>query len=198
MTEWAKLSIEPFVAKDDQGSMLAVAFTIWKDIDMEMRDFLNLAALVIIPIVAVLIGQDLQARAKKRDDKMRVFEVLMAHRVLGLSPEVVKAYTMIYIPVADDKEVCKKWSDYYEALCVEDPDEAQLADDIIKQTELLKAMASSLGYKDELSQAALDTKYVPVGMVNAMQQGRQQQQDYGSLLNEVITRLANNQPFPSL
>lgn len=34
-----------------------------------------------------------------------------------------------------------------------------------KQTELLRAIASSLGYKDELFHAALDVKYIPKGLV---------------------------------
>lgn len=165
---------------------------------MEMRDILNFTALILIPISAVIIGQHLQTRAKKRDDKMRIFETLMTHRTLGLSPELVRAYNMIHITFADDEKVREKWTTYYEALCAENPDEAQLADNAQKQTELLKAIASSLGYKDELSQAALDTKYTPVGMVNAAEISRQQQRDYTVLLGEVAQRLANNQPIPPL
>lgn len=165
---------------------------------MEIRDILNLIALIVVPIVAVIIGQQLQTRAKKRDDKMKVFESLMACRVLGLDAESVRAYNMIHITFADDKEVRKKWSAYYEALCIEDPDEAQLADVAEKQTALLKAMASSLGYKDDLSQAALNTKYVPKGLVDAMERNQRQQQDYGALLEQTAQRLVNNQPFPPL
>lgn len=49
---------------------------------MGLNEFLNLAALIVIPIVAVLIGQYLQTRAKKRVDKMKIFELLMACRIL--------------------------------------------------------------------------------------------------------------------
>ena len=37
----------------------------------------NIIALIIIPILAVIIGQYLQTRAKKREDKMRIFTVLI-------------------------------------------------------------------------------------------------------------------------
>ena len=44
---------------------------------------LNIIALLLIPIVAVIVGQKLQERAKKRDDKMQVFKILMTNRGLG-------------------------------------------------------------------------------------------------------------------
>ena len=43
-------------------------------------ELINLAAIVIIPILAVIIGQYLQDRSEKRKDKMRVFTHLMSYR----------------------------------------------------------------------------------------------------------------------
>lgn len=37
---------------------------------MECKDILNLTAIIVIPIAAVLIGQCLQSRSEKRKDKM--------------------------------------------------------------------------------------------------------------------------------
>lgn len=37
----------------------------------------NLIAIVVIPIVAVIIGQMLQNRAQKRNDKIQIFKILM-------------------------------------------------------------------------------------------------------------------------
>lgn len=165
---------------------------------LNLNDILNLAALIFIPIVAVWIGQYLQARAKKRDDKMRVFETLMASRIFGLSNEAVRAYNMIHITFADEKVIREKWESYYRALCIEQPNEAQAADIEKKQIDLLKAIASSLGYKDELSQAALDTKYIPTGLIKAAERDMKQRQDYETLLDETVSRLRNNQPLPPL
>lgn len=43
----------------------------------------NLIAIVVIPIVAVIIGQMLQNRAQKRNDKIQIFKILMTSRVYG-------------------------------------------------------------------------------------------------------------------
>ena len=48
---------------------------------MELKDILNLAAIIVIPIAAVLIGQWLQNRSEKRKDKMQIFKVLMTSRI---------------------------------------------------------------------------------------------------------------------
>lgn len=47
---------------------------------MIIDDWLNLVAIVMAPIVAVLIGQWLQNRAEKRKDKLEIFKTLMIAR----------------------------------------------------------------------------------------------------------------------
>ena len=56
---------------------------------MECKDILNLIAIIVIPIVAVLIGQHLQNRAEIRKDKMHIFKVLMTSRIYGWTQESV-------------------------------------------------------------------------------------------------------------
>ena len=41
---------------------------------MKLAEILNLIAIIIIPIIAVLIGQWLQTRSEKRKDKMHIFK----------------------------------------------------------------------------------------------------------------------------
>lgn len=50
---------------------------------MECKDILNLIAIIVIPIVAVLVGQWLQNKSKKRKDKMHIFKTLMTSRIYG-------------------------------------------------------------------------------------------------------------------
>lgn len=45
-------------------------------------EWINLVAIVVIPILAVIIGQYLQNRSEKRKDKMRVFSHLISYRFL--------------------------------------------------------------------------------------------------------------------
>ena len=48
-------------------------------VKMDCKDILNLAAIIIIPIFAVLIGQWLQDRSERRKDKMQIFKTLMTY-----------------------------------------------------------------------------------------------------------------------
>ena len=48
---------------------------------MECKDVMNLLAIIVMPIVAVLIGQWLQNRSEKRKDKIQIFKTLMASRI---------------------------------------------------------------------------------------------------------------------
>ena len=40
---------------------------------MNISDYISIAAIILAPIVAVFIGQKLQDRARKRQDKMEIF-----------------------------------------------------------------------------------------------------------------------------
>ena len=39
-----------------------------------MMDVLNIVAVILVPILAVVVGQKLQDRAQKRNDKMQIFK----------------------------------------------------------------------------------------------------------------------------
>lgn len=55
---------------------------------------LNLLALILIPIIAVIIGQHLQNVSAKRKDKMDVFKTMMMNRI-GWSVESTRAMNII-------------------------------------------------------------------------------------------------------
>ena len=63
---------------------------------------------------------------------------------------------------------------------------------------MLKAMALSLGYKDEVSQSALDVQYIPKGMVDAMARNRMQEEAVGVVMTEAAQRFMTGQPFPKI
>lgn len=82
---------------------------------MECKDILNLIAIVVIPLVAVLIGQYLQNRAEIRKDKMLIFKVLMTSRIYGWTVDSVHALNLIDVVFAKDKAVRAAWKELYEA-----------------------------------------------------------------------------------
>lgn len=87
---------------------------------------LNMVALLLIPIVAVIVGQKLQERAKKRDDKMQIFKILMTSRGFGWNQDMVWALNIIEVVFAGDDAVIRQWRSYYDKLCIEKPSDSDL------------------------------------------------------------------------
>ena len=156
---------------------------------------LNIIAIVLIPIVAVVVGQKLQNRAEKRRDKLTVFKVLMANR-FGWSPESVYAMNIIDIVFADDKAVRKNWKDYYDKLCIQEPNEMQIKQIKTAQEKMLESMVISLGYKDKITWDAIQNPYIPKGMLDAAQQQRtiqRGQEQLAGAMGDFISKLQNKQ-----
>ena len=150
---------------------------------MECKDILNLIAIIVIPIAAVLIGQQLQNRAEIRKDKMQIFKTLMTSRIYGWTPESVNCLNIIDIVFADDKTVREAWKDLYDKYCVQNPNEAQLKKIQNAQYKLLETMANSLGYKNKVTWETIQNPYVPDGMIKQWKEQAKSQQAYNALLN---------------
>ena len=104
-------------------------------------EWANLAAIIIIPVAAVLIGQWLQDRAKKREDKMNIFKTLMTARIYGWTVASVQALNIIDIVFADDKSVRDAWKDLYEKYSIQNPNEVQRKAIETARCKLLETMA---------------------------------------------------------
>ena len=132
---------------------------------MECKDILNLIAIIIIPIVAVVIGQWLQNRSERRKDKMQIFKTLMTSRIYGWTQESVHCLNIIDIVFSNDKAVRNAWKDLHDKCCVQHPDETQLRKIQNAQYKLLEVMAVSLGYKDKVTWETIQNPYIPDGMI---------------------------------
>lgn len=152
---------------------------------MECKDILNLVAIIIIPIAAVLIAQWLQNRAEKRKDKMQIFKALMTSRIYDWTPESVNALNVIDIVFANDKSVRAAWKDLNDKYNVSDPDEQHLKKIQLAQYKLLEAIANSLGYKDKITWETIQNPYMPVGMANQIEAQKNMQQAYFDALVNV-------------
>lgn len=160
---------------------------------MECKDILNLIAIIVIPIAAVLIGQWLQTRSEKRKDKMQIFKTLMTARIYEWTVESVHALNVIDIVFADDKNVRNAWAQLHDKYCVENPTQTQLEQIKTAQYKLLEEISNSLGYKDKITWENIQNPYVPNGLVQQWQQQAQSQQAYNSLLNSMISIIPKNQ-----
>lgn len=149
---------------------------------MTVSDILNLIALVVVPIVAVVIGQWLQNRAEKRKDKMQIFKVLMTSRIYGWTVDGVHALNVIDIIFADDEAVRMAWKDLNDKYHVSNPDQQHLKKIETAQYKLLEAIANSLGYKDKVTWETIQNPYIPDGMFYQLQAQKESQKAYSNIL----------------
>lgn len=142
---------------------------------MKIIDIINVIAIIVSPLVAVLVGQYLQNKEKKRADKMDIFKTLMIWRGMGWTLDSVKALNTIEVVFGDDKKVINQWKNYYNSLCIENPSETELL--LIKNegNKLLAVMAKSLGYKKTVTWETIQKPYIPKGLTDNMNQQQQYQ-----------------------
>ena len=164
---------------------------------MTINDYLTLAALIIIPIVAVVIAQWLQNRSEKRKDKMQIFKTLMTSRIYGWTPDSVNALNIIDIVFSDDEKVRAAWKDLNDKYRVTNPDQQHLKKIENAQYKLLEAMANSLGYKDKITWETIQNPYMPVGMAQQIEAQKNMQQAYYSAINGVNNFIQNQKQNPN-
>lgn len=150
---------------------------------MEIRDILNLIAIIIIPILSVLVGQWLQAQSEKRKDKMQIFKTLMTARIYGWTIDSVHALNVIDIVFANDKKVRAAWKELNDKYHVTNPDDQHLKKIEQAQYKLLEAIANSLGYKNKITWETIQNPYIPKGLATQMETQKQSQQTYWDVLN---------------
>ena len=84
---------------------------------MEIKDIINIAAIVLSPIIAVVVTIFLQNRSDKKKEKIAIIKSLLSTGHYLYSDEIIRSYNLIDIVFKDDKDVRAKWKLYYEALC---------------------------------------------------------------------------------
>lgn len=141
---------------------------------MNITDVINILALIIAPIIAVLIGYNLQNSSKKRDDKMKIFKILMTARAFQLTNDMIYALNVLEIVFADDALVIKCWKEFYDKLCIENPTETDLNKIRNAQYKLLEAISNTLGYKKTVTWETIQNPYIPKGLTEQSEQQRKQ------------------------
>lgn len=157
-----------------------------------MMEIINIIALIIIPVLAVVIGQKLQVCSQKRNDKMQTFKILMTSRIFGWTNESVQAMNLIDVVFADDKAVRKQWKICFDKMCVENPTDTDLSKIKLEREKLLEAMAKSLGYKDIITWESIQNPYIPKGMIDLMAQQQAYQNNQTIIMEQVKKTLQVN------
>lgn len=154
------------------------------------KDLINILAIILSPIIAVIIGQFLQMKEKKHEDKMAIFKTLMTSRLYGSwTLDAIFALNTIDVIFSDDEKVRTQWKSYYEKLCIQNPDEMEIKKIQDEKNKLLEIMAKSLGYKDKITWETIQNPYCPKGLINDIQ--RQQQYQIAQI--ELIEKISKMQ-----
>jgi len=120
---------------------------------------MNIIAVVLGPIVAVVITLWYQTHKEKRDAKIRLFLNLMAHRKSNPPTfERVNSLNLIDVVFADHPKVLQLWHEYYDLLHTQPPN-FELWEH--KHIDMLSEMGQALGYK-KLKQTEIEKFYTPV------------------------------------
>lgn len=153
---------------------------------METKDVLNLLAIIIIPIAAVIIGQHLQDRAEIRKDKMHIFKVLMTSRIYGWTVDSVHALNLIDVVFAKDEAVRAAWKELYEAYSSTEQSDLMANKRKKLMYKLLEEIAKNIGYKKEITWETIQNPYIPQGMIDQLQKQAASQQKRDDLLDSMF------------
>lgn len=122
---------------------------------------INIVAVIFSPIIAVVIGQALQARSETRKDKLQIFQCLMTHRATGWANlNAVNALNLIDIVFADNEQVRAQW----QVLLSKYRPEVLRQEQAREECKLLELMARDLGYKDKITWDNIQNPYYPKGL----------------------------------
>ena len=160
---------------------------------MNCTDFINILAIICSPVIAVFVGRYLQDREKSRNDKMEIFKILMMNRGLGWSYENAKALNIIEIVFADDDNVLKQWKDYYQKLCIQNPNDSDALAINEARDRFLVTMAQSLGYKETITQETIRNAYIPIGLSKSIEQQQQNQKAFTELTTMFLKNHENKE-----
>ena len=123
----------------------------------------NVAAILLSPIIALIISLYLQRSNHARMDKIHLFMVLVASRGNRMTQEHVRALNMLDAVFHKNKQVRKIWREYYELLHQPAPADSSLIQKWNdKLVELIQEIAKDLGYSNYLRNMDMQRVYSPI------------------------------------
>lgn len=116
-------------------------------------------------LIATVVTLWWQAKAKKKENKEKIFSTLMSKRYKIADKESVEALNMIDVVFYSDSKVRDAWRKFKEStdLPAEKLDRTKIIED--KHLKLLEIMAENIGYK-EIKWDNIKDYYYPVGLSN--------------------------------
>jgi len=117
---------------------------------MTLVDLLTIAGLIIGPLAAVGITLEVEARRRKREQRITVFRLLIATRHLPADPGFLTAINLVPVEFNDERSVLDAYREFIEATGKRLDginDENITANSSTKLTRLIFEISRSLGFK---------------------------------------------------
>ena len=125
----------------------------------------NVFAVLLSSVIAVLITFYLQNRREKRQQRLTILGTLIATRHSPVTEEHVRALNMIDVVFHDCSKVRQLWREYFDMVCNRGLDnEVGFAARQKKNLELITEMARTLGYGKAITHLDMDRVYYPIGL----------------------------------
>lgn len=135
---------------------------------MEVKDWINIIAIILSPIFAVLITMWLTTKNEKRKEKMEVFKQLMIARAIPGTIEYVRILNSLDVIFADSKHVRLAWKELFNEYAKTNLDFCTV---LSKRTKLIEAIAKDLGYNDKIAwDEIISNPYIPSWLVDEWKQ----------------------------
>ena len=141
--------------------------------------WINLAAILLSPVIAVLVTLWWQQRKEKRDMKRWILQTLITNRETPIAADNVRALNLVELAFHDSEKVRRIWGELFELFKRHEATAEWSETSRKKNLELIVEMARILGYGKVITAFNADRRYFPIGM--AEQIGKQNQ-----LLDELL------------
>ncbi len=152
---------------------------------------LGIVNALIAALLSVLITHFLQIKAKKRDDKMRIFIDLMVSRIYGMTAQAVHSMNIIDVVFADSAKVKNAWHKFFDLCKIKDPSEQQQKDIETARYKLIEEIGNNLGYKDKLTWDEIQSYYRP-RIIDETLKNQQDIQNIQLQIGKMITMQSQN------
>lgn len=139
---------------------------------MEIISIINIIAIVVSPILALLITNWLQDKKTKRNEKLWILKTLMIQRASQKNIDYVNALNLIDIVFVDSPKVLetykKLYKEYATSLDLTNENNRALFVENTKraETKLLETIINDIGYKDKITWDRIQQPYIPQWLVD--------------------------------
>lgn len=135
---------------------------------MEIKDIINIVAIVLSPMFAVGLTIWLTKKNEKRKEKMEAFKQLMVSRAISGNYDYVKTLNSLDVIFADSPKVRQAWKELYEEYAKSNIDHIAI---LSKRTKLIETIAKDLGYDDKIAwNEIIANSYIPNWLVDEWKQ----------------------------